>query len=433
MHPSQVTNSRAQDGRETGASGSFWRAAAGLVAANGLVWGFNRFVHDYRWTHVGTASWWRNVRGGLRWDDNKLVMNQLWHPVHGSMYHAAARANGYSFWSSALFTLAGSFVWEMMGETITPSINDMVSTTLGGMAVGEVSHRFALGAAGSGRPLVALAISPASMSQWWAAPASLRAHRDGLDTSRDLTSRLVVSYLWPSGASSHRGDRELGAIDFVAEYGDPFGQGLHTPYDAFRVAAGLRFGAPGHFITERVVSELHVSGLLARHLLSHSEHGALVLGVFHSFEYSDMGAFTLGGQGISGGVLYRHRHRAGELRLEGLAVGMILGGTGAEHVEVLRHLSDYGPAVGTSLAATIRWARRELLRLDYSLLWLRGITPDAANHLVRRGAAHVHVPIHGKLGIGASLEWGRRTSRYEDLPQVQRRQLGTRVGVTWVP
>ena len=63
------------------------------------------------------------------------------HPFNGATYYNAARANGIGFWGSSGMALAGAFTWECCGETHPMAFNDMVSTTLGGIARGEVAYR----------------------------------------------------------------------------------------------------------------------------------------------------------------------------------------------------------------------------------------------------------------------------------------------------
>ena len=46
----------------------FLRAAGGVLAANALVWGANRFARDEPSARVGTRSWGRNLGTGFTWD-----------------------------------------------------------------------------------------------------------------------------------------------------------------------------------------------------------------------------------------------------------------------------------------------------------------------------------------------------------------------------
>src|SRR5438477_7893765 len=121
----------------------FLRAAAAVVGVNGVAWTYNRYVRDWEWSHVGPRSWWENLRGGFQWDDDALTDNQLAHPLHGSLFYNSARGAGYSFWGSAPFVALGSLSWEFLAENVRASPNDVINTTFGGIALGEVTSRLA--------------------------------------------------------------------------------------------------------------------------------------------------------------------------------------------------------------------------------------------------------------------------------------------------
>ncbi len=83
------------------------------------------------------------MKQGWVWDLDDFGVNQIGHPYQGNNYYNAARGHGLSFWESAGVTAFGSGTWEYFGETNHASVNDLINTTLGGMAIGEVLHRTA--------------------------------------------------------------------------------------------------------------------------------------------------------------------------------------------------------------------------------------------------------------------------------------------------
>ena len=105
---------------------------------------------------VTPKTWWHNMEQGWVWDLDDFVVNQVGHPYQGSNYFNTGRANGLSFYESAAVTAFGSATWEYFGETNHASLNDLINTTLGGIALGEMFHRAAwlvrdTRATGSGR------------------------------------------------------------------------------------------------------------------------------------------------------------------------------------------------------------------------------------------------------------------------------------------
>jgi hypothetical protein len=83
-----------------------------------------------------------NLRDGWEWDRSRYFVNFYHHPYHGYLYYNAGRANGLGFWGSSASAFGGSLMWEYMMEKYRPSINDLITTTLGGIVYGEVGYRF---------------------------------------------------------------------------------------------------------------------------------------------------------------------------------------------------------------------------------------------------------------------------------------------------
>lgn len=79
-----------------------------------------------------------------RFDNNGFSMNFLAHPLSGAAFYGVPRANGLSMPVSALYGIASSFIWEFFIEFKERfSINDAISTPIGGFAIGEAFYRVA--------------------------------------------------------------------------------------------------------------------------------------------------------------------------------------------------------------------------------------------------------------------------------------------------
>lgn len=145
-----------------------WRAAAEVVGINLLVGSFNRYVANQDFAKINFKTIKRNFKIGPVWDTDKFSTNLVSHPYHGSSYYNAARSSGMNIWESIPFTLGGSLMWEFFMETGPPSINDMIATTFGGVALEEITYRISdlfiddrtTGKERIGREIVAGVISP---------------------------------------------------------------------------------------------------------------------------------------------------------------------------------------------------------------------------------------------------------------------------------
>ena len=106
-----------------------------------VMYGLANLARGQVTARVTPRTWWHNMEQGWVWDLDDFVVNQVGHPYQGSNYFNTGRANGLSFYESAAVTAFGSATWEYYGETNFASLNDLINTTLGGIALGEMFHR----------------------------------------------------------------------------------------------------------------------------------------------------------------------------------------------------------------------------------------------------------------------------------------------------
>jgi hypothetical protein len=79
-------------------------------------------------------------------DNDLFIVNYVGHPYQGSFYYNAVRSQGARIWQSSLFAIMQSVLWEYVweGGLEQPSIQDLIITPLGGILLGELSHRATL-------------------------------------------------------------------------------------------------------------------------------------------------------------------------------------------------------------------------------------------------------------------------------------------------
>lgn len=106
-----------------------------------------------------------------RFDDNPQLTN-IGHMYAGTIHYTIARDSGLSRWDSLLHAFVLSSMWEYFSEfKQVVSINDQISTTLGGFIIGESFHQMAkiLKKDGGGPVkhfLAKVLGSPEKVSQW---------------------------------------------------------------------------------------------------------------------------------------------------------------------------------------------------------------------------------------------------------------------------
>ena len=411
---------------------SFWQAAAGVVAVNGLTWFYNWHVQRWDWANVGTQSWWANLRGGFTWDDDVFGANQLAHPYHGSLYFNAARSAGYDFWASTPYVAAGSLSWELFTESVRPSLNDLINTTLGGIALGEAAYRMSslLTSKGPtfGRELGAFAVSPIAQTN-----AFLRGRGNRVDSARlplpeSSAAFVAVGQRRGTGAS---GEGMAGSRTFVGltvEYGSAFGEQVNRPYDAFEFSLHL---SPEQHV---VLTHVGLSGVLSRRTLVRSPRNQLHLALFQHYEYDDLPISKASSQSLSGALLYR-RNTGTRTQVDlGLHFEAVpLGAVSSEHRAVRRRDYDYGPGLGGRFVGSLRRDGRDLLRLDARTVWIHSVYGADADHWTTTARLSAAVPLMRVVGVGGDVGLTVRRSSYRGMPSVTKRIPQVRAYLVWSP
>ena len=189
----------------------------------------------------------RNLHSSWVVDSDPFAINQLGHPYQGSMYYGFARSAGLSYWESLGYSVGGSALWEIAGETTPPSRNDLINTGIGGSFLGEALYRMAnLVLEKEGLPLILREVGAAIISP----PLGFNrlAFGDQLNNkfaSHDPVyySRLQIGFSGSTqneaGTSTTKLQRNEGQVDFAIDYGLP-GQPGYTydrPFDYFTFQA----------------------------------------------------------------------------------------------------------------------------------------------------------------------------------------------------
>ena len=181
------------------------------------------------------------MKQGWVWDLDDFGVNQIGHPYQGNNYYNAGRAHGLSFWESAGVTAFGSATWEYFGETNHASVNDLINTTLGGMALGEVLHRTAwlmrdTRASGGRRmttEIAATVIDPVTgLMRFMSGDASLVSEKPAEMRPSALGGIFAAGVLWRGTDTRAVNSTGQPFLEMDLLYGDPTTGRSRTPYDS---------------------------------------------------------------------------------------------------------------------------------------------------------------------------------------------------------
>lgn len=270
----------------------FWRASAEVFGFNIGLWAFDRYIQNGDFAHISFNTIKENFKHGFIWDNDKLGTNTFLHPYNGSLYFNAARANGYNFWQSELFAIAGSGMWEMFMECEYPSTNDIIATPIGGAAIGEILYRASdavlddrlRGGARFGREAAAFILSPMrGLNRLITGDAwKVRPTRGRQFGTPNFAVRVSLGYKMLEYQNHFNHIHQGLAMQLDAEYGDRFEVNSKQPYDYFTIKAQLQI-----IKTQPLLSQMELKGrLLARELFDNFRSKGSV-GLYQHFDFYD--------------------------------------------------------------------------------------------------------------------------------------------------
>jgi len=408
---------------------SVGKAFAHTTIINGF-YGIANLVRGQETAKITPKTWWANMEQGWVWDLDDFTVNQFGHPYQGNNYFNAARSNGMSFWESTAITAFGSGTWEYYGETNHASLNDLVNTTLGGIALGEMFHRAGwlvrdtrkTGKSRLWSEIGAMVLDPITGANRFITGDSSRV--------TDKPSEFVPSHLAGFGSmgAMWRGTQAAefeGTPDPFLEmdllYGDVESGRSRTPYDAFAFRIRLGGGAG--------VSEVKVRGRLIGEPLG---DGGLQFAVLQDYAYESNDAFHTGAQSFDASLSKTFGNTSAKTRMLLLGWGglTVLGavdslpvdleappeeqGNAVQGVSEGPRYYDYGPGSLFGVTAMVTRDRRPLLTAFYEGRHLFSLDGVRANHFLQRFRLDFVAPIRGPLGIGFTGEFFDRHTYYQD-------------------
>jgi hypothetical protein len=420
-----------------------WRPYLESLGLNGLYNMGNR-LRGHETARIGPSSWYANMKHGFEWDNNPFGVNQIGHPYQGSNYFTAGRANGLSFWESTAVAAFGSAAWEFYFENNRASLNDLINTTLGGIALGEVMHRTAWlvrrpKATGKGRvtrEIIATAIDPVGGATRF---ASGEASRIGEPPANLMPSslgwRAAGGTLWQGSNVWSPGGAFLPFVSFDLRYGEIAAGASRFPYDAFTV--GVTMGG-GDAVSEAVARGRFYSKAFGA-------HGQYQFTVLQTFDYLVNRAYRFGGQGFDGELAMTRRWSGTTLRLSASSGASVLGAVDSllpappeagdpdapfSNPESRRY--DYGPGFRVEGAAHLAVDRRIDATLSYYLYHVAVVDGFRSNQVLQRAHLDVQWQPARRVGLGFATEYFFRKAYFWAAGDRRDRSPQFRVYVAWV-
>ena len=394
------------------------RALGGVVLVNMAAVGINHMARSIPGTNPTT--WWKNLQGGWTWDGNNISTNNIEHPYGGSVYFNIARANGLSFWASTPVAVAGSLMWELFGEATPPSKNDLLVTSMSGIAMGEATRRLSLlildnearGLDRVWREAMVLLMNPGlglnrlSLGETW--------HRESNPLDRrpsNLQSTLAVGtrrLTLDGGPEREVMDLAFGA--WALQYGDPYNPARNHPFSSFTFTTELSSGPT------TTLTELGTRGLLVP-MHRHAGSTDRVTGVFMDFEYQWNESYQFSEQSFGIGTMTRSGTGTWRLNTDLSAELMPLVASSDLYAEdrVLRAY-DYGAGVGGRAVVQVDFRGARVLSATYRGFWTATVNGASRSKFIQFANFEARMPLALGFYAGAAYSMYHQYSVYNDEP-----------------
>ena len=345
-----------------------WKAALEAFAINVGVQCFDQFVMNEEFAKISFHSIKHNIETGFVWDNDQFSTNLFAHPYHGGLYFNAARSHGMNFWESVPYSFCGSLMWETTCEIEPPAINDLMATTFGGIAIGEVTHRVSnlvfddrlSGFPRFMREFLGTLICPIKglnrilSGDAWRVRGKYYKYHDYLRSPVSFFASAGYRYLADNN-TLFRGEGNP-YVRFNLVYGDPFDGETTKPYDYFTLDAtfGLSSNQP-------LITGLHLLGRLWSVPVEVSKGTEMEFGIFQHFNYYDSQPVKDGtslvpyriseAASFGPGIIYRFPQVGNLTRFEQRIFldGILLGGSLTDYYNVIDR--DYNMGSGYSVKA----------------------------------------------------------------------------------
>jgi len=371
----------------------------------------DNYLLNFDWARVGFRSWGSNLTAGAPWgdgwiwDNTRFGNDMFLHPYTGANYFGAARASGYNFWESSVYTFGGSYMWKIFGENGAPERNSLFYTTVGGMFGGEIMYRLSsnilddrtTGLERIARETLAGILSPGRFA------TRLFDGKLSHVTDQEVYKKEPLNVTIFTGAHIINDNSkfltgnisELLNIQF--DYGNPFERIDRNPYDFFKVLTEVNIGEG-----RKVINDVTGYGLLVGQN-SNAGNFALLSGVFQNYDFWDNPTYELTTLGFGGGVVARMPLLSNASWFSVLHLDLVpFGGNNKVAGPDTTQIGDFnfGGGAEAKFESTLNFGNTASFKLVANYYWFHTYVGEPGNNFIAIVKPRVTVGIFDNLSVG---------------------------------
>lgn len=403
-----------------------WTASLENLGINILINRYDANIRNIHWAKVTPAHWKANLQAGFKPDYDHFTTNWLGHPLHGSLFYNAARNNGYNYWQSIPFTVAGSLVWEYFGETYNASEIDLFTTSFGGIYLGEMTRRLAkIVKPKIKNPILRFAtttfLNPMDKVNRLFYKDSL--DNDNIASNPSIKSQLTLGGSYPFGRIDDRPFGARGYLNYSLMYGDLFKEGKkpYQPFDffVFKTWANFSFrGKDSIFFNISSHAPLLVKRIGNNTIFCLSQH----------YDNLASDVYKLGSLAITGDYFFQHQWQPNNYIMGSVKAGYIMFGSSKSNIlKILYHsddpefLRDYVYGNGYTTEAEVLFKTKKFGKFMGDVHhWVIYTNRDAKGvEDIILLVVDYDYPIWKNVNVGIQANYYKRIAHYENYPSFE--------------
>ncbi|HRN26739.1 MAG TPA: DUF3943 domain-containing protein [Ignavibacteriaceae bacterium] len=400
---------------------NYWLPVIEVVGLNFGVWGYHRYLSGENWSNINWETIKNNLKYGFEWDADGYLINQFWHPYHGSNYYNSARSNGLSFWESATYAFGGSLTWEYFMENERPSYNDIVNTPVTGIILGEISFRVSnliIDESTTGFERVAREFTSTLIAPMQGFNRLLRGDmwKDG---APNLGSKfnIIVSSGVHNVFIDNKMNNSKSYITLRADldYGNEFSVADHKkPFDYFTLRTEFNIAKDDNIVG------IFASGVLWDNKLKLFENSKNIIGIYKEVDIHINTVYKLSATSVTGQIINTIPISSNTSMQNYLGLAAILmGGTNSQYS--IEYGKDYniGPGASAKIGAAFKFKNFGELYTNYKRYWihtLSGADSEQFVGLLNIGVSHY---LFDNTSLGLDYLLYERFGEYKYFPDTQ--------------
>ncbi len=390
----------------------------------------DHYLLDFNWARVGFRSWGSNLTAGPPWgndwiwDDTRFANDMFLHPYTGANYFDAARASGYDFWESSIYTFGGSYVWKIFGENGPPERNSLIYTTLGGMFGGEIMYRLSsnvlddrtTGAERTMREIVAGILSPSRFATRLFDGKLSHVTDQEVYKKEPLNITLFAGIHQINENNNFLTGRTSELLNLQLDYGNPFERIDRKPYDFFKIIGEADIG-----LGRKIINDVTGYGILSG---DNSRVGKFdfLSGLFQNYDFYDNPNYELTTLGFGYGLVARHPIFPNAWWYSTLNLDLVpFGGNntrfGPNDTSQTRDFNFGGGAEG-KLESTLNFGDRASIKLVANYYWFHTYVGEPGNNFIALLKPRVTVGIFDNLSVGIEQTIYSSVRESSDFPTI---------------